>query len=44
MRRFIYILFISLSVLIVSCTHSGKRNEPRDLSEIIESDTLVVAT
>ena len=44
MRRFIYILFISLLVSMVSCTHNGRRNTPRDLAEIIESDTLVVGT
>jgi membrane-bound lytic murein transglycosylase F len=44
MRRFIYILFVLLSVSIVSCDNSSRRKEPRDLAEIIESDTLVVAT
>ena len=44
MRRFIYILFISLLVSVASCTHNGRRNTPRDLAEIIESDTLVVGT
>lgn len=44
MRRFIYILFVLLSLLSVSCTNSGKKHQSRDLSQILESDTLVVAT
>ena len=44
MRRFIYILFVLLSLLLVSCTNSGKKHQSRDLSQILESDTLVVAT
>jgi membrane-bound lytic murein transglycosylase F len=44
MRRFINILLIILSTIIVSCSHNSKRNQPRDLSEIIDSDTLIVAT
>lgn len=43
MRRFLYILFIVLSVILLSCNDSEK-HQPRDLSEIIDSDTLVVAT
>ena len=44
MRRIIYILFISLSFLMVSCSNNGRSSQARDLTEIIESDTLVVAT
>ena len=44
MSRFLNILIALLSVLIVSCTNNGRNNHPRDLQEIIESDTLVVAT
>jgi membrane-bound lytic murein transglycosylase F len=44
MKRFIYILFVLLSLLSVSCTNSGKKHQSRDLSQILESDTLVVAT
>lgn len=44
MRGFLYILLVSLSVLLVSCTRSSTKNNPRDLAQIIESDTLVVAT
>ncbi len=44
MRGFLYILLVSLSVLLVSCARSSTRNNPRDLAQIIESDTLVVAT
>lgn len=44
MRRFIYIAFVILSASLVSCTVDYVDNKPRDLQEIIESDTLVVAT
>lgn len=44
MNRFIYILLVVLSILMLSCSHTSRRNKPRDLSEIIDSDTLVVAT
>ena len=44
MSRFLNILIALLSVLIVSCANNGRNNHPRDLQEIIESDTLVVAT
>ena len=37
-------MFVLLSLLSVSCTNSGKKHQSRDLSQILESDTLVVAT
>ena len=44
MRRFVHILFVVLSAILVSCSHRNRSSELRDLPEIIESDTLVVAT
>lgn len=44
MIRFIYALLVILSVLMVSCIENHSNRGPRDLQEIIESDTLAVAT
>lgn len=44
MKRFTYIFVLSLLVIFAACNNSGKQNTPRDLAEIIQSDTLVVAT
>ena len=44
MKRFLYILLISFFTFLLSCHRKDETKEHRDLSQILESDTLVVAT
>lgn len=44
MKRFLYILLISFFTFLLSCHRNDETKEHRDLSQILESDTLVVAT
>ena len=44
MKRFIYIFLLPFLVTMTSCNGNMKNSAPRDLAEIIKSDTLVVAT
>ena len=44
MRRFLYVLLLSILTLFISCNNNKEAKEHRDLTQIIDSDTLVVAT
>lgn len=44
MRRFLHIILLLVMAFITSCNNAGKKSMPRDLDDIIQSDTLIVAT
>ena len=44
MRRFLHIILLLVMALLTSCNNAGKNGMPRDLDDIIQSDTLIVAT
>lgn len=44
MRRFLHIILLLVMAFLTSCNNAGKKSMPRDLDDIIQSDTLIVAT